>query len=716
MRGEGEGNQAQPSSRTRVGFMVTSVYVMAPEGMVGKSAVALGVIDALAREVGSVGVFRPIIRSDGRDGILKTLVSQPAVNGDYDDAFGVTYATLHRDLDEAMGQIITRYAAVAERYPAMVILGSDYADVLGSTELSYNAMVAAHLDAPTLLVVRGSDKTPEGVLRAAKNAIDTISEHHVQTIGVIASRVAPDQLPAYRDALAGNGFPLVAAIPEHRLLVAPTVRAQFEAAGATLLRGADALLDHESQGVMVTGMTLPNVLERLYPDATVIMASDRIDLLPGLLLAHRSGAFPSLAGVMLVGGYELPAPIMRLIDSLDSDLPIGTTDLGSYTTAERLFRLEGAMTDSARKIEVARSLFGDNIDASALIEAMRTSRVQVRTPLRFEHELMDKARSDRRTIVLPEATDDRILTAAATLLRRNVANLTLLANQADLTQRAEQLGLDLSDAQCVDPTDSQLLDRFAVEYARLRAKKGVTVEQARAKMADLSYIGTMMVHFGMADGMVSGAINTTANTIRPSLEFIKTKPGVSVVSSSFLMCLPDRVLVFGDCAVNPDPTAEQLADIAMSSAETAVAFGIEPRVAMLSYSTGDSGSGADVDKVRQATEIVRGRAPELLVEGPIQFDAAMDPSVAKTKLPNSEVAGRATVFIFPDLNTGNNTYKAVQRTADAVAIGPVLQGLNKPVNDLSRGATVDDIVNTVAITAIQAQVEPSGTASPLAQH
>ena len=226
---------------------------------------------------------------------------------------------------------------------------------------------------------------------------------------------------------------------------------------------------------------------------------------------------------------------------------------------------------------------------------------------------------------------------------------------------------------------------------------------ARDTMTDVSYFGTMMVHRGLADGMVSGAVHTTAHTIRPSLEFVKTKPGISIVSSVFFMCLADRVMVYGDCAVVPDPTAEQLADIAISSAETASAFGIEPRVAMLSYSTGESGSGADVDRVREATRLVRMRRPDLKVEGPIQYDAAVDATVAKVKLPGSEVAGHATVFIFPDLNAGNNAYKAVQRAANAVAIGPVLQGLNKPVNDLSRGALVTDIVNTIAITAIQAQ-------------
>ena len=697
-----------------VGHMAKSIYVMSPEGLVGKSAIALGVIEALAREVRSVGVFRPIIRSDGRDGILETLVNQPAVNGQYDLSYGVEYAAVHRNPDEALSEIIARYSELQLRYDAMVILGSDFTDVLGSTEFAYNAAIAANLNAPVLLVVRGNDKTPEGVRHLVDNALDELALHHCEAVGVVASRIAPDALTEYRSALDGIDLPLVSAIPEHKVLPAPTVKTQFKAVGATMIRGKEELLDRESQGVIVCGMTLPNVLDRLFPEATVVTASDRIDLIPGLLLAHTSGAFPPMAGLVLVGGYDLPPSVQKLIDTLDSDLPIATTPSGTYTTSERLFGLEGSVTDSARKIEIARGIFGDNVDARSLIAAMHVSHADVRTPLMFEYQLMQRARANKRTIVLPEGTEDRILESAVVLLRRNVADLILLAPQRLVNQRSGSLGINLARARCIDPADPVLREKFAVEYARLRAKKGVTIEQAREKMGDLSYFGTMMVHFGMADGMVSGSITTTANTIRPSLEFIKTKPGTSIISSSFLMCLPDRVLVFGDCAVNPDPTAEQLADIAISSAQTAVAFGIEPRVAMLSYSTGSSGSGADVEKVREATRLVKERAPELLVEGPIQFDAAMDKAVAKTKLPDSLVAGQATVFVFPDLNTGNNTYKAVQRTAGAVAIGPVMQGLNKPVNDLSRGATIDDIINTVAITAIQAQAVPHGTPSPFA--
>lgn len=329
--------------------------------------------------------------------------------------------------------------------------------------------------------------------------------------------------------------------------------------------------------------------------------------------------------------------------------------------------------------------------------------LSVVTPLMFEYTLIDRARADKKHIVLPEGSDDRIIRATATLLARDVVTITLLGDEAQIRARAAELGLDISAARVLSPDNAELVERFAEEYAVLRAHKGMTLEDAKDIVRDVSYFGTMMVHLGLADGMVSGAAHTTAHTIKPSFEIIKTAPGVSVVSSVFLMCLADRVLVYGDCAVVPDPNPQELADIAASSADSARQFGIEPKVAMLSYSTGESGSGADVDKVREATRVVRQKRPDLLVEGPIQYDAASEPSVAATKMPDSAVAGVATVFIFPDLNTGNNTYKAVQRSSGAVAIGPVLQGLAKPVNDLSRGATVRDIINTVAITAIQAQ-------------
>lgn len=682
--------------------MTKSIYVAAPEGNTGKSVIALGILDALLREVGSVGVFRPLVKSGQRDQILETLLSVPGIDQEYDHAVGVTYDDVRRDADEALANLVARYGALQGKFKTILILGSDYTDVSSPTELAFNARVATNLNAPIVLVVSGKDRSPQQVKNAAESALAEVRAQHNEAFAVIANRVAPELMDETLACLREIPNEFTAALPAQMYLSAVPLRRQFEAVGAELVFGREELLDHETQDTLVAGMTLPNVLARLVSESTIVVPADRTDIIVGVLQAHRSGSFPQLTGMILVGGYELPEVIVRLIEGLDVDLPIGATTQGTYHTALQLFALEGGFTSSPRKVEIARRIFSENVDSHALLEALDVKRSEIRTPLMFEYQLMEMARRNKQRIVMPESADDRILESASILVRRGVADLILLGNPLTIKRRANQNGWGLDEVTIVDPTDPELVEKFADEYARLRAHKGVTVEQAREKLKDLSYFGTMMVHFGMADGMVSGAINTTANTIRPSLEFIKTRPGVKVVSGAFLMCLADRVVVYADCAVNPDPSAEELADIAISSAETAEAFGIKPRVAMLSYSTGTSGFGADVDKVRTATEIVRGRRPDLALEGPIQFDAAVDPDVARTKLPNSPVAGKATVFIFPDLNTGNNTYKAVQRSSGAVAVGPVLQGLNKAVNDLSRGATVDDIVNTVAITAIQA--------------
>ena len=689
--------------------MSRSVYIASPEGLTGKSAVALGLLDALTREVGSVGVFRPLTGADGSsapgsDLIVDLLVSQPGIRQTYDEAIGITYEAAREDADEALQVIVERFGQLVDRFDVILVLGSDYTDVSTGTELSFNAKIAANLGSPVVLVVHGRNRTPEQIRAAADGAVAELRANHAQTVAVVANRVEGGMQEAVRAALADLPDVTVAAVPESPILSAPTFRSLVEAADAELVLGAESWMDREALGIIVAAMSLPNVLSRLSPDVAVIAPSDRTDLLPGLLLAHESGTFPTLAGIILTGGYPLPDTIRRLSEGVQRNLPIALTDLGTFTTAERLMKVRGPMTKSSTiKLETARRVFAESVDQTALLAAIDVPSSDVRTPLMFEHQLIEQARADRKRVVLPESTDDRILAAAAILLRRGVADLILLGEEKSVRARASALGLDLDAAKIVSPQDPDLVEQFAAAYAEARAHKGMTLDEAREIITDVSYFGTMMVHLGMADGMVSGAINTTAHTIRPALEFIKTKPGVSTVSSVFLMCLADRVLVYGDCAVIPEPTTEQLADIATSSAETARQFGIEPRVAMLSYSTGTSGAGAEVERVRAATTLAAERAPDLLIEGPIQYDAAIDPDVARTKLPDSKVAGRATVFVFPDLNTGNNTYKAVQRSAHAVAIGPVLQGLRKPVNDLSRGALVEDIVNTVAITAVQAQ-------------
>jgi phosphate acetyltransferase len=695
----------RPASRPdSLAIVARSLYVTSPEAETGKGTVALGALDLLTRRVGRLGVFRPIIRSDDRpDYVLELLLDHQGVEMPYELAVGVNYDQVHSDPDGAMSTIVDRYHEAATDRDAMIVVGSDYTGVGTPTEFSYNARVAANLGAAILLVVHGQGRSPSEVRTVADVATAEISARYGRLLAIVANRVDPDQLDAVQEALAGPVPAYV--IAQEPVLSAPTVGDLLEACGGQLRSGDPELLGREALDVLVGAMTLPNVLDRLVEGGVVVTPSDRVDVLLGVLMAHSSQTFPTLAGVFLNGGFGIPPQIEQLVAGLGPRLPIVTTGGDTYPTATRLASARGRLSkESPRKVETALTLFEKHVDGGELLTSLDVTRSDVITPLMFEHELLDRARVDRRHIVLPEGEEERIIRAADTLLRREVADLTLLGDPTTIKAKADQLGLDIGLARILDPHDVDLLERFATEYAALRAHKGVTVDAARDVVVDVSYFGTMMVLLGIADGMVSGAIHTTAHTIRPAFEVIRTAPGVSIVSSVFFMCLPDRVLVYGDCAVNPDPTAEQLADIAISSATTAAQFGIDPRVAMLSYSTGESGSGTEIDKVRKATALVRQHRPDLSVEGPIQYDAAVDASVARTKLPGSQVAGRATVFIFPDLNTGNNTYKAVQRSADAVAVGPVLQGLRMPVNDLSRGALVSDIVNTVAITAIQATV------------
>ncbi|GAA1525749.1 phosphate acetyltransferase [Agromyces terreus] len=717
--------------------MAHRIYICSAEGNTGKSTVALGALDTLTRRATRVGVFRPIARStDERDYVLDLLLAHDAVVPlAYEEAIGVDYDAVHANPDEALAEIVRRFKAVEDRCDAVVIIGSDFTDVGSPTELAYNARIAANLGAPVLLVLGGrvgggrpraehighaEARTPDELVQLADLAVDELAREHASLLGVVVNRADADRLDEIVDAVRpvmrrvpaheaaghddrGAATVGVWAIPEDQVLVAPSMRSIMQAVEGELYAGDPDLLDREALGVVIAAMSMENVLTRLIEGSVVLVPADRSEVLIGVLTAHASATFPSISGIVLVGGFPLAEQVERLVEGLRGGLPIIRTDLGSYDTAVAVTQTRGRLAaESQRKRDTALSLFEKHIDGQALLDLLDVATPEVVTPLMFEYGLLERARSARKHIVLPEGYDDRVLRAAATLLARDVADLTILGEEIEVRSRAIGLGLDISRATVLSNHDFVYVTRFAEEYQRRRAHKGVTLEQARETVQDVSYFGTMMVELGLADGMVSGAMHTTAHTIRPSFEIVKTKPGVEVVSSVFLMALADRVLVYGDCAVVPDPTAEQLADIAISSALTAAQFGIEPRVAMLSYSTGESGSGADVDKVRRATALVRERAPELAVEGPIQYDAAADAAVARTKLPESDVAGRATVFIFPDLNTGNNTYKAVQRSAGAVAIGPVLQGLNKPVNDLSRGALVQDIVNTVAITAIQA--------------
>jgi phosphate acetyltransferase len=498
---------------------------------------------------------------------------------------------------------------------------------------------------------------------------------------------------------------MVNSIPMISSLNNPTIQEIVKELNATVLFGA-AFLNNQIGSFSVGAMQLRNYLLNLKENGLVITPGDRADIILGALQANESINYPAISGIVLTGNIIPEDSILKLIEGLSTVVPIIAVEEGTFIITNKIGAIKPKIyANNKEKILTSINTFENYVDLDSLTEKFIKFEVEGMTPKMFQYNLVKRAKKHRKHIVLPEGTDDRIIIAAARLQAMDVVDISIIGDKKQIENRVTTLGLtfDFSKVHIINPRKDVHYDDYVNTYYELRKEKKMTLEIAKDLMEDGSYFGTMMVYKNHADGMVSGAAHTTQHTILPALQFIKTKPNSSVVSSIFFMCLEDRVSIFGDCAINPNPTAEQLAEIAISSADSSLAFGIEPKIAMLSYSSGSSGKGDEVDKVRAATEIVRKKRPDLKIEGPIQYDAAVDPEVGQSKMPNSEVAGHASVLIFPDLNTGNNTYKAVQRETGALAIGPMLQGLNKPVNDLSRGCTVDDIINTVVITAIQAQ-------------
>ncbi|MDX3696819.1 phosphate acetyltransferase [Streptomyces europaeiscabiei] len=697
--------------------MTRSVYVTGIDRGDGRQVVELGVMELLTRQVDRVGVFRPLLHH-GPDRLFDLLRARYRLTQDPATVYGMDYheaSTLQAEhgTDELISTLVDRFHAVARDYDVVLVLGTDFADTQFPDELSLNARLANEFGASVIPVVGGRKQTAESVAAETHNAFRAYDGLGCDVLAMVVNRVAPADRAEIAERLGDSRLPLPVpcyVVPDEPALSAPTVAQITHALGGKVLLGDDSGLARDALNFVFGGAMLPNFLNALTPGCLVVTPGDRADLVVGALAAHSAGT-PPIAGVLLTLNERPSDEVLTLASRLAPGTPVVAVETGSFLTASELFSMEGKLSAATpRKAETALGLFERYVDTTELrgrVSAPSSDRI---TPMMFEHTLLEQARSERRRVVLPEGTEERVLHAAEVLLRRGVCDLTLLGPVEQIRKKAADLGIDLGDSQLVDPATSTWRDMFAEKYAELRAHKNVSIELAYDVVSDVNYFGTLMVQEGLADGMVSGSVHSTAATIRPAFEIIKTRPDAGIVSSVFFMCLADKVLVYGDCAVNPDPNAEQLADIAVQSAATARQFGVEPRIAMLSYSTGTSGSGADVDKVREATGIVRSRRPDLLIEGPIQYDAAVEPSVAATKLPDSEVAGQATVLIFPDLNTGNNTYKAVQRSAGALAVGPVLQGLRKPVNDLSRGALVQDIVTTVAITAIQAQTSAAPAA------
>lgn len=669
----------------------------------------------LLGKTAKVGYFRPIIDdvSNGKtDNHIDTILSYFNVDMKPDEAYAYTRSQVvqlkNKDKDdEIVGHIIHKYKTIENRFDFVLVEGTDFSGEGAIIEWDINVLIAKNLGIPAIILASGKNKTLEELLGNLYMAYDSFMEKGVEVLLIIANKVQPENLDVVTNGLKVKlpNNVLVGTIPINNILGSPTVKEIAQELDAKILFGEN-YINNQVGGFSVGAMQLRNYLTHLKKDSLVITPGDRADIILGALQANISTNYPSLSGIVLTGGLIPEESIIKLIEGLSDIIPILTVVGGTYSVTNKIGTIRPRIyADNTEKIIISIQEFEKYIPTKELAERLITFKAKGITPRMFQYNLLQKAKSTKKHIVLPEGLDERILLATKKLIDADAVSITLLGNREQIKAKIAELDidLDLNRINIIDPTTSAHFVEYATTLYELRKHKNVNLAMAKDLMEDVSYYGTMMVYKGHADGMVSGAVHTTQHTIRPALQFIKTRPDVSIVSSIFFMCLPNRVTVFGDCAINPNPTAEQLSEIAISSAATSAAFGIEPKIAMLSYSSGASGVGEDVDRVRKATEIIKEKRPDLKVEGPIQYDAAVDAKVGLSKLPDSEVAGQASVFIFPDLNTGNNTYKAVQRETGALAIGPMLQGLNKPVNDLSRGCTVDDIFNTVIITAIQAQ-------------
>lgn len=696
-------------------IMTKTIFIATTEPYSGKSIVAIGIVNMLLAKARKVAYFKPIINIDpiqARDVDIETIVKYFDLPIHYDDTYAFTREHAMRQMEgsrlgDMINTVIGKVKKLEEAYDFIVIEGSDYVGEGTAFEFETNITIAKNLNAPVVMVVSGENKTTAEIVNTTQAMLRNFKRQDVQVLSVVINKVKPamtGDVQALIKILLVNGT-ILSVIPEDKNLQNPSMKEILEQLGGKLLFG-EAQLNNQVDNFVTGAMQLPHFLNHVSENVLIVTPGDRGDIIIGALQASSSANYPKVAGIVLSAGIEPDEPVIRLLNGLPSVLPIILVQEGTFQATSMLSSIKSRISsDNTKKIQLAISTFEKYVDVNALDEKIVTYMPEGITPHMFQYQLAKRARKSLKHIVLPEGNEDRILTAAARLVQHDLVSITLLGDINEITASVKRLGLqlDLNKIHIIDPIHSQNFDDYAETLYELRKSKNLTLEAAKDLMTDVSYYGTMMVYKGHADGMVSGAVHTTQHTIRPALQFVKTRPGISVVSSVFFMCLPDRVAVFGDCAVNPDPTAEQLAEIAISSAESSQRFGIEPRIAMLSYSSGSSGEGADVEKVRAATAIVKAKRPDLKVEGPIQYDAAVDPIVGRQKMPNSPVAGQASVLIFPDLNTGNNTYKAVQRETGALAIGPMLQGLNKPINDLSRGCTVDDVYNTVIITSIQAQ-------------
>jgi phosphate acetyltransferase len=679
--------------------------LLAPAGRsVGLTTAALGLLRALDRQGVRVAFVRPIgTRTEDRSLALVRLgssllppapIPRPEVE-----------ALLSAGDDQTlMERVVAVSAAAGEGADVLIVEGMVPEGGLVYSQ-RVNALMLKALDAELVLVGAPVDQQPAELADALAIAARGFGPPgEGRSISCIVNFVKVEDeswLDAWAGAVAAEGMTPLAILPMRPELTALRVKDLAAAIGARVRNPGDMHL-RRYRDVQLCAMTVPNAVKVFAPDRLLITPADRDDIILAVSLAVLGGM--RIAGLVLTGGVTPNERVMQLCaPAFATGLPVLEVDESSYQTATHVEAVDRQIPiDDKERVELAMNFVADRIDPEWVRRLVSVRRAQRLSPPAFRHRLIEEARAANKRIVLPEGTEPRTIAAAAQVQARGIARCVLLGAPDEVHAQARKQGVKLPDSmEIIDPVS--IAERYVEPLVSRRKARGMTLERAVIELQDPIMIGTMMMAMGEADGLVSGAVHTTAHTIRPALQLIKTVPGCNLVSSVFFMCLPEQVLVFGDCAVVPNPTAEELADIAIQSADTAAAFGIAPRVAMLSYSTGASGGGEDVEHVVQATAIAKKQRPDLLIDGPLQYDAAVMPDVARAKAPTSPVAGKANVIIFPDLNTGNVTYKAVQRSAGVVAMGPLLQGLNRPVNDLSRGCLVEDIVFTIALTAIQAK-------------
>lgn len=695
--------------------MNKAIYIATTEPNSGKSIISLGLMQSLLGKAAKVGYFRPIIddvQPGQKDNHINTISTYFNLDITFEDAYAFTRSEVIRMKNEnkdgeVMSKIIEKFKTLEDRFDFVLVEGTSFTGEGSIIEFDINVLIAKNLGVPAIILASGVGKTLEEFVGRLHMAYDSFKDKSVEVLSVIANKVQPEN-QALVIAELEKYLPshvLVNAIPTIPILAYPSIKEIVNTLEAKVLFGSNHI-NNQAGNFSVGAMQLHNYLSHLKENALVITPGDRADIILGALQANISDNYPSISGIVLTGGLIPEDSIIKLIEGLSDVVPIISVKGGTFSVTNCIGNIKSQIyAENTEKITTSIKYFEKHVNVDALIERLITFKTNGITPRMFQYNLLKKAKSQKKHIVLPEGLDERILRATKRLIDLEIVNITLLGDKIKIAEKLATLdiSLDLNKINIINPSESIHFNDYAETLFELRKHKNVNLAMAKDLMIDVSYFGTMMVYKGHADGMVSGAVHTTQHTIVPALQFIKTKPDASIVSSVFFMLLEDRVSVYGDCAINPNPTSAQLAEIAISSAATSLAFEIDPKIAMLSYSSGASGVGEDVERVREATKIVRKKRPDLKVEGPIQYDAAVDLAVGQSKMPNSEVAGQANVFIFPDLNTGNNTYKAVQRETKALAIGPIIQGLNKPVNDLSRGCTTDDIFNTVVVTAIQAQ-------------